>query len=140
MVANGQEISTEGYPIEEEDGTDKRATLVVNGPVSDGKGHTTAIEGTFFIYLLFFCSSIFGTLVSVNCDTADGLSFHSSSSSLLAQCNDCSDIKIRHLRVRVLGFLTHSLYMIADSELRTRSLSRFGSLLITLMFDLFVSG
>jgi hypothetical protein len=40
-----QEISTEGYPIEEEDGTDLRATLVVSGPVSNGSGHTTAIDG-----------------------------------------------------------------------------------------------
>ncbi|KAF8318161.1 hypothetical protein DL93DRAFT_2124939 [Clavulina sp. PMI_390] len=54
----GQEISTEGYPIEQEDGTDLRATLVVSGPVADGSGHTTAIDGG---------------------------------------CNNCSDIKIRHL-------------------------------------------
>ncbi|KAF9025901.1 hypothetical protein BDZ89DRAFT_1161558 [Hymenopellis radicata] len=35
-----QEISTLGYPTD-----DTRALLVVNGPVADGKGHTTAIEG-----------------------------------------------------------------------------------------------
>lgn len=45
MFDNGQEISTEGYPIEQEDGTDERATLVVSGPVSLGEGHTTAIDG-----------------------------------------------------------------------------------------------
>lgn len=52
MVQNGQEISTEGYPIQEEDGTDLRATLVVNGPVNDGVGHTTAISGEFGILWL----------------------------------------------------------------------------------------
>lgn len=36
-----QEISTLGYPTD-----DTRATLVVNGPVSDGTGHTTAVDGT----------------------------------------------------------------------------------------------
>lgn len=46
LFANGQEISTEGYPIEQENGTDLRATLVVNGPVANGQGHTTAINGT----------------------------------------------------------------------------------------------
>ena len=30
-----------GYPTD-----DSRATLVVNGPVSDGTGHTTAVDGT----------------------------------------------------------------------------------------------
>lgn len=46
LFANGQEISTEGYPIEQENGTDLRATLFVNGPVAGGQGHTTAIAGT----------------------------------------------------------------------------------------------
>ncbi|KIP04892.1 hypothetical protein PHLGIDRAFT_92862 [Phlebiopsis gigantea 11061_1 CR5-6] len=36
-----QEISTVGYPS-----GDERATLVVNGPVADGQGHTTAVDGT----------------------------------------------------------------------------------------------
>ncbi|KZV76020.1 hypothetical protein PENSPDRAFT_646571 [Peniophora sp. CONT] len=36
-----QEISTVGYPT-----GDERATLVVNGPVFNGTGHTTAIQGT----------------------------------------------------------------------------------------------
>jgi hypothetical protein len=36
-----QEISTLGYPS----GND-RATLVVNGPVANGQGHTTAVDGT----------------------------------------------------------------------------------------------
>ncbi|OBZ70388.1 hypothetical protein A0H81_09669 [Grifola frondosa] len=36
-----QEISTVGYPTGEE-----RATLVVAGPVADGQGHTTAVDGT----------------------------------------------------------------------------------------------
>jgi hypothetical protein len=36
-----QEISTLGYPT-----GDERATLVVNGPVSNGSGHTTAVDGT----------------------------------------------------------------------------------------------
>lgn len=36
-----QEISTAGYPS-----GDERATLVVNGPVADGMGHTTAVDGT----------------------------------------------------------------------------------------------
>ncbi|KAL4256680.1 Pectin lyase fold/virulence factor, partial [Pleurotus pulmonarius] len=39
--AQDQEISTLGYPL-----GDERATLVVNGPVSNGTGHTTAIDGT----------------------------------------------------------------------------------------------
>lgn len=47
LVAHGQEISTEGYPIEQENGTDLRATLMVNGPVANGQGHTTAISGAF---------------------------------------------------------------------------------------------
>ncbi|KAF5371201.1 hypothetical protein D9758_004094 [Tetrapyrgos nigripes] len=36
-----QEISTVGYPTD-----DTRATVVVNGPVSNGAGHTTAVDGT----------------------------------------------------------------------------------------------
>ncbi|KXN89470.1 hypothetical protein AN958_05632 [Leucoagaricus sp. SymC.cos] len=36
-----QEISTLGYPT-----GDERATLVVNGPVANGQGHTTAVDGT----------------------------------------------------------------------------------------------
>ncbi|THV08137.1 hypothetical protein K435DRAFT_740025 [Dendrothele bispora CBS 962.96] len=36
-----QEISTVGYPTD-----DTRATLVVNGPVGNGQGHTTAVDGT----------------------------------------------------------------------------------------------
>ncbi|KAH8118393.1 hypothetical protein DFH11DRAFT_1567138 [Phellopilus nigrolimitatus] len=36
-----QEISTQGYPT-----TSERATLVVNGPVVNGTGHTTAVDGT----------------------------------------------------------------------------------------------
>jgi len=36
-----QEISTLGYPTGNE-----RATLVVNGPVTNGSGHTTAVDGT----------------------------------------------------------------------------------------------
>ncbi|KAF9450934.1 hypothetical protein P691DRAFT_809138 [Macrolepiota fuliginosa MF-IS2] len=36
-----QEISTLGYPTGED-----RATLVVNGPVANGQGHTTAVDGT----------------------------------------------------------------------------------------------
>lgn len=47
FAAHDQEISTEGYPTEEEDGTDLRATLVVSGPVANGVGHTTAIQGEF---------------------------------------------------------------------------------------------
>lgn len=39
--APGQEISTVGYPH-----GDERATLVVNGPVQNGQGHTTAVDGT----------------------------------------------------------------------------------------------
>ena len=41
FTALSQEISTDGYPTGEE-----RATLVVAGPVADGKGHTTAVDGT----------------------------------------------------------------------------------------------
>jgi parallel beta-helix repeat protein len=41
FAAPNQEISTAGYPS---DAT--RATLVVDGPVADGAGHTTAIDGT----------------------------------------------------------------------------------------------
>ena len=41
FAAPNQEISTVGYP------TDKsRATLVVSGPVANGQGHTTAVDGT----------------------------------------------------------------------------------------------
>lgn len=36
-----QEISTQGYPT-----GDQRAFLIVGGPVSNGTGHTTAIQGT----------------------------------------------------------------------------------------------
>ncbi|KAI0751072.1 hypothetical protein C8Q80DRAFT_1155380 [Daedaleopsis nitida] len=36
-----QEISTVGYPV-----GDDRATLVVAGPVANGQGHTTAVDGT----------------------------------------------------------------------------------------------
>ncbi|KAF8897891.1 hypothetical protein BD779DRAFT_1667805 [Infundibulicybe gibba] len=41
FAAPQQEISTSGYPT-----GDTRATLVVNGPVANGKGHTTAVDGT----------------------------------------------------------------------------------------------
>ncbi len=41
FTAPNQEISTQGYPT---DGS--RATLVVNGPVANGRGHTTAVDGT----------------------------------------------------------------------------------------------
>ena len=41
FAAPNQEISTQGYPTGE-----GRATLVVSGPVADGKGHTTAVDGT----------------------------------------------------------------------------------------------
>lgn len=38
---NNQEISTLGYPTD-----NSRAVLAVSGPVMDGQGHTTAIDGT----------------------------------------------------------------------------------------------
>ncbi|KAJ6560278.1 hypothetical protein B0H19DRAFT_1210348 [Mycena capillaripes] len=41
FTAPNQEISTEGYPT-----GDSRATLVVNGPVANGTGHTNAVDGT----------------------------------------------------------------------------------------------
>ena len=41
FAAPYQEISTRGFVSGEE-----RATLVVAGPVADGKGHTTAVGGT----------------------------------------------------------------------------------------------
>lgn len=41
FAAPDQEISTVGYPS-----GDDRAVLVVNGPVMNGQGHTTAIDGT----------------------------------------------------------------------------------------------
>ncbi|KAH9015928.1 hypothetical protein EDB85DRAFT_2076291 [Lactarius pseudohatsudake] len=40
FAAPDQEISTVGYPTD-----DSRATLVVNGPVANGTGHTTAVDG-----------------------------------------------------------------------------------------------
>ncbi|KZT29384.1 hypothetical protein NEOLEDRAFT_1128112 [Neolentinus lepideus HHB14362 ss-1] len=41
FAAPDQEISTQGYPT-----GDDRATLVVDGPVFNGTGHTTAVDGT----------------------------------------------------------------------------------------------
>ncbi|KAG1748471.1 uncharacterized protein EDB91DRAFT_1114212 [Suillus paluster] len=41
FAASNQEISTLGYPT-----NDSRAVLVVSGPVSNGTGHTTAVDGT----------------------------------------------------------------------------------------------
>ncbi|KAJ7265436.1 hypothetical protein B0H12DRAFT_1209312 [Mycena haematopus] len=41
FAAANQEISTQGYPTD-----DSRATLVVNGPVANGTGHTTAVVGS----------------------------------------------------------------------------------------------
>lgn len=41
FAAPNQEISTAGYPT-----GDSRAMLVVNGPVSNGTGHTTAVDGS----------------------------------------------------------------------------------------------
>lgn len=41
FAAPNQEISTVGYPA-----GDDRATLVVDGPVANGQGHTTAVDGT----------------------------------------------------------------------------------------------
>ncbi|KAH9999978.1 hypothetical protein BJV77DRAFT_1058272 [Russula vinacea] len=48
FAAPNQEISTTGYPTD-----NSRATLVVSGPVANGQGHTTAIDGT--------CANINGT-------------------------------------------------------------------------------
>lgn len=67
LVANGQEISTEGYPIEQENGTDLRATLVVNGPVANGQGHTTAISGT--LRPLLIIAGCVGTALRKLCAT-----------------------------------------------------------------------
>ena len=41
FAAPNQEISTVGYPT-----GDERATLIVDGPVANGQGHTTAVDGT----------------------------------------------------------------------------------------------
>jgi parallel beta-helix repeat protein len=41
FAAPNQEISTVGYPTD-----NSRATLAVSGPVANGQGHTTAIDGT----------------------------------------------------------------------------------------------
>ena len=41
FAAPDQEISTVGYPT-----GDDRAVLVVAGPVANGQGHTTAVDGT----------------------------------------------------------------------------------------------
>ena len=41
FAAPNQEISTMGYPTD-----DSRATLVVSGPIENGQGHTTAVDGT----------------------------------------------------------------------------------------------
>ena len=41
FTAPNQEISTQGYPTD-----DSRAILVVSGPVANGQGHTTAVDGT----------------------------------------------------------------------------------------------
>ena len=41
FAARNQEISTVSYPTD-----NSRATLVVSGPVANGQGHTTAIDGT----------------------------------------------------------------------------------------------
>jgi len=38
---NNQEISAVGYPTD-----DSRAVLSVSGPVNNGEGHTTAVDGT----------------------------------------------------------------------------------------------
>jgi hypothetical protein len=63
FAAPNQEISTVGYPTD-----DSRATLVVSGLVSNGQGHTTAVDGT-----CANCSDIklrniqAGVFVSFNC-------------------------------------------------------------------------
>lgn len=41
FAAPNQEISTQGYPL-----GDARATLVVDGPIVNGTGQTTAVDGT----------------------------------------------------------------------------------------------
>lgn len=41
FTAPDQEISTLGYPT-----GDDRATLIVSGPVENGEGHSTAVDGT----------------------------------------------------------------------------------------------
>ena len=41
FAAPNQEISTVGYPTD-----NSRAILVVSGPVFNGTGHTTAVDGT----------------------------------------------------------------------------------------------
>ncbi|KAF7302260.1 Poly polymerase pla1 [Mycena indigotica] len=41
FAARNQEISTQGYPL-----GGSRALLTVNGPVANGTGHTTAVDGT----------------------------------------------------------------------------------------------
>ncbi|KAF8317015.1 uncharacterized protein EI90DRAFT_214800 [Cantharellus anzutake] len=45
FFAPNQEISTVGLPVEGEDGEDLRAILLINGPVANGVGHTTAVDG-----------------------------------------------------------------------------------------------
>ena len=69
FTAPGQEISTAGYPID-----DSRATLVVSGPVINGQGHTTAVDGT--------CANCSGVILrNIQVSTFVALSIALSSSS-----------------------------------------------------------
>ena len=78
FAAPNQEISTAGYPTD-----DSRATLVVNGPVANGQGHTTAIDGT--------CTNCSGIMLhniqaSIFCDP---MSINTSFTSSSDQWNSC---------------------------------------------------
>lgn len=66
FAAPNQEISTEGYPTD-----DSRATLVVDGPVANGTGHTTAVSP--FSRHLKQLDIHFKAQVSGTCDSCSGV-------------------------------------------------------------------
>ena len=66
FAAQNQEISTVGLPVESENGTDLRATLLVNGPMTDdGTGHTTAVDGKDELDMAFASSRFTGSMFDV---------------------------------------------------------------------------
>lgn len=72
FTAPDQEISTLGYPT-----GDDRATLVVSGPVENGEGHSTAVDGT-----CLTCSGVKLRNIQVNSPkTLDSLDYLTSSDS-----------------------------------------------------------
>jgi hypothetical protein len=111
FASPGQEISTAGYPT-----GDDRAILVVNGPVSNGTGHTTAVDAT--------CPTCSGAIlrnIQVRCNDSSSdlmLTFISSGSTALGQAP--------HLRAEVLILNLEVLILARSLNMSARGIPEVG--------------